>query len=236
MKYRNGEIPLEELVLLASGTNEDGYWEHRLSPATAARWVALVQDVWLHEGVALYISPGWNAYRPLAAQILAKRKYGRLAAAVGFSSHGGYFEGRDTLAIDVANWGDLGAETFFAYARKHGFIANYFDGKNGRPLEQWHIIDPNPFTGGAAIAGGSSTSITTVPEEDDMSTLFLMTTEAQPGQGYAKGILRWLVNSWPKGRREITTEEEALYKTLNYKAVPGLQPLSSAEIYPITKS
>jgi hypothetical protein len=156
--YGNGQIPLERLELIANGTNGDGYWEHRLAPGTAARWRALVADVLLNEGIRLYISPGWNGYRPLSFQVLAKRKYGRNAAAPGFSSHGGYFEGRESMAVDVANWGQLGAAKFFAYARKHGFTADYFNGKNGRPLEQWHLIDFDPWTVSASAASASAST------------------------------------------------------------------------------
>jgi hypothetical protein len=165
--YGNGQIPLERLELIANGTNADGYWEHRLAPGTAARWRALVADVLANEGIRLYISPGWNGYRPLSFQVLAKRKYGRNAAAPGFSSHGGYFEGRESMAVDVGNWGQLGAAKFFAYARKHGFVADYFNGKNGRPLEQWHLIDFDPWTVPASAAATSVTRVINVPKEDN---------------------------------------------------------------------
>lgn len=145
MSYKNGQIPEDKLVCLGDGRNGDGYFKHLLPPGTAQRWRALVAEVKEREGVTLTISPGWNGYRPLQPQKDAKAKYGRNAAAPGESSHGGTFEGRDAMAIDVGNYGAIGEAKFFAYARKHGFTAGYFNGQQGRPKEPWHIIDFAPW-------------------------------------------------------------------------------------------
>lgn len=145
MTYANGRIPLSDLEFLGSGVNGDGYWEHRLSPGTAARWRALVEDVRQATGVTLRISDGWNGYRPYDAQVSAKRKYGGNAAAPGFSSHGGFFNGRESMAIDVANWGQLGKDRFYEFATAHGFTVNYFD------WEPWHIIDFAPWAVPAGV-------------------------------------------------------------------------------------
>lgn len=145
MAYANGRIPLDQLVLLNWGHNEDGYWEHRLPEGTLQRWENLVADVLENEGIALTITPGWNAYRPFEAQEAAKKAAcdrGRCqdAATPGQSSHGGVFQGRDAMAIDVGNYSLIGKAKFYEYARKHGFTVNVFD------WEPWHIIDFDPYT------------------------------------------------------------------------------------------
>lgn len=164
MAYPNGQIPRSELIVTASGTNEDGYWEHQWTPGTLAKWRALVADVHAHEGVTLYVTPGWNVFRPLHSQYAAKAKYGPNAAAPGFSSHGGFYNGRECMAVDVANWGQLGRAVFYHYASKHGFVVNEFD------WEPWHIIDYSPR---AVPAGLNVTPIETPEEqeseEDDMA-------------------------------------------------------------------
>lgn len=165
--YANGQIPLSELVNV--GTN------HWLTPATAARWNALVADVLEHEGILLRITAGWNAYRPKAEQKKAKADAcarGRCqdAADPGTSSHGGLFRGRITMAVDITNWGLLGKVNFYAYARKHGFEPGLFD------WEPWHLIDWAPFTMPATAGGGSVPVLTDLAplkrrrEEDGMYT------------------------------------------------------------------
>lgn len=158
-RYANGQIPMNVLVSRGAGTNADGYWEFRMPAATAYRWDNLVADVRASEGKTPAITPGWNAYRPIDAQWTAYRNSPPgMAAWPGTSSHGGNFEGRDSIAIDVGNWGILGEAKFFHYARKHGFVAGYFNGQAGRPREPWHIIDFDPW---AAVPAGK--------EEDSMS-------------------------------------------------------------------
>lgn len=139
MPYANGQIPLNLLIKTASGWNADGYWEHLWSPGTLAKWQALVADVLANEGVLLYVTPGWNAYRPLEPQKLAKKKYGPLAAWPGTSSHGGEYNGVPSMAIDCANWREIGQAKFFAYAKKHGLVPGTFE------REPWHLIDYQPW-------------------------------------------------------------------------------------------
>jgi hypothetical protein len=131
-RYPNGRIPKSALVHLGG--------QHWLTPGTKARWDALVADVLENEGVRLRITSGPNAYRDYDAQVEAKKRHGSNAAWPGTSSHGGVFNGRDSMAIDVGNWGEIGKTKFYAYARKHGFEPNYFD------WEPWHIIDWSPWT------------------------------------------------------------------------------------------
>lgn len=150
-RYPNGQIPLQYLVHLGG--------EHYLTPATANRWKALQADVYANEGVWLAITRGPNAYRSLEAQwITYRNEPPGNAAYPGTSSHGGVYAGRDSMAIDVGNWGLLGRDKFYAYARKHGFEPGYFD------WEPWHIIDWSPW---ASSTGGGGVS----PETVDYSLL-----------------------------------------------------------------
>lgn len=137
-KYPNGFIPRSELVQVERG--------HVATRGTAARWEALKADVLENEGVTLRITgEEENAYRSLAGQQHARKEAcarGRCddAAVPSYSSHGGSYKGRDSGAIDVANWAELGKELFYAYCRKHGFEPGFFE------WEPWHIIDWNPYT------------------------------------------------------------------------------------------
>ncbi len=160
-RYPNGQIPARLLV-------EVGPY-HWLTAPTAARWHALVADILKHEGVTMRITPGKNGYRDKPGQVFARNNAcarGRCndAAIPGTSSHGGECRGRDSMAIDVQNWGVLGKDKWYAYCRKHGFDPGFFD------WEPWHIIDWNPWVL-PATTGSSATPIP-VPEpeeeEDDM--------------------------------------------------------------------
>lgn len=139
-RYANGKIPLGELLHLGG--------EHYLTPATAQRWSALREDVHNNEGVWLNITAGPNAYRDLDAQWRTYREEAPGNAAYpGTSSHGGVYQGRDSMAVDVGNYGAIGADKFYAYARKHGFEPGYFS------WEPWHIIDWAPYSGGQGGGG-----------------------------------------------------------------------------------
>lgn len=145
-RFRNGQVPRNLLV-------EVGPY-HWMPAATAARWKALVADIQKNEGVTMRITPGKNAYRDYEGQVFARNAAcarGRCndAAVPGTSSHGGEYQGRDSLAIDVDNWAVLGQSKWYAYCRKHGFEPGFFD------WEPWHIIDWNPWTMPASSSGSS---------------------------------------------------------------------------------
>lgn len=133
--YANGQIPANLLI-------EIGPY-HYLTAGTKAKWEKLVALGKKH-GVTLTISPGKNAYRDYEGQVHARKlaeAEGRPndAAIPGTSSHGGELNGRDSLAIDVWNWAQLGQERFYAIVREAGFEPGYFD------WEPWHIIDWEPY-------------------------------------------------------------------------------------------
>lgn len=144
-RYPNGQIPASELVRLGT--------EHYATPATARRLANLISDVQKSEGISLYITGGPNIYRNLAWQLVYwdALPYPQ-AAYPGTSSHGGEHGGRDAMAVDIANWAELGKDKFYSYARKHGFTPDVFD------WEPWHIVDYNPWVMPETPGGGSSVS------------------------------------------------------------------------------
>lgn len=131
-RYANGRIPLHALIHLGG--------EHYLAPATNARWQWMIRTCQAERGVTLRITAGMNGYRDYAAQQWA---YNNLpagqAAYPGTSSHGGVYNGRDSMAIDVANWGQVGQSYFYDLARRAGFEPGVFD------WEPWHIVDWSPW-------------------------------------------------------------------------------------------
>jgi len=169
--YTNGRIPKDRLITFATGVNTTvGYWEHSLSPATYARHLALVKRARDRTGRTLAMGAGWSAYRPFDQQVIARKIYGNGAANPGTSSHGGFWEGRQTLAMDYSNWGyvynwDQGA--FFADCRAVGLTPGMIMRSRGYPDEPWHVIDLNPWGAVPAFDG----VFTPFPsEEDDMFT------------------------------------------------------------------
>jgi hypothetical protein len=157
--YANGYIPADLLVTFERGYNStDGHWNHSLSAATYSRHLALVNRAYARTGRTLTISSGWGAYRPYAAQVIARNVYGNGAAWPGTSSHGGFWEGRQTLAMDYSNWswvygGDRAA--FAADCAAVGLTANMIVPSRGYPDEPWHVIDLDPWS--AVPAGGGET-------------------------------------------------------------------------------
>jgi hypothetical protein len=116
-------------------------------------------------GRTLEPGDGWSTYRPYAAQVIARRIHGIYAATPGTSSHGGFWEGRETLAIDYSNWswvygGDRAA--FYDDCRAVGLTPGMIEPRRGYPEEPWHVIDMNPRSG--APASSNATPF----EEDDM--------------------------------------------------------------------
>lgn len=176
MSYKNGRWPLDMFVHLG-GT-------HYLPPGTAARWRWLQQLAWEKYGVWLLITSGWDAYRPYDVQVAYKQEFGRWAAAPGFSSHGGDFEGRVAFAIDVSNWGLLGWARFSALCRLAGFAVGVIDD------EEWHIIDFNdPWTvpdGANIIPPTNQNTTRRTIQEDDMRQIQIGTTIFSIAPGYIK--------------------------------------------------
>jgi hypothetical protein len=157
-KYKNGEIPANLLVRRGSFLLTAGTW---------AKWDALVADVKKRFNVTLRITDGvgvmkgTGAYRDRPMQRAVRVYYTKLgrpwqAAAEGTSSHGGEFKGQDALAVDVTNYFEIKYADFCAACRRAGFEPDYFDGKNGKPLERWHIIDRDPYRVVGKPAGGAS--------------------------------------------------------------------------------
>lgn len=145
-RYKNGQVPDVALSWLAAGTNADGYWEHLLPPATVRKHLALVLLGEQRRGRTLRITPGWNGYRPLAAQRTARTNAcarGRCgdAATEGTSSHGGEYQGADAMAIDYGNWAYVwGTQAaFYAACREVGLDPGVFS------WEPWHVIDRDPW-------------------------------------------------------------------------------------------
>lgn len=165
-RYPNGRIPKRDLVHLGG--------EHWLTQGTKVRWDRLVADVLENEGVRLQITEGPNAYRDIEWQ----RYYWNTlpypqAAYFGTSSHGGEYNGRDSMAIDVDNWGMIGKNKFYAYARKHGFEPNFFD------WEPWHIIDWSPWT--VPAGGGLPGPEEETPEEEDEEEMNFFNVQGKEG-------------------------------------------------------
>lgn len=158
MAYPNGEVPFNKLVHI--GAN---FW---LPPGTAARWAWFVREGIRRFGVTFRITPdrdglgGWNAYRPLSAQILYRKKYGNMAAAPGYSSHGGWYRNQEVFAVDVDNWMVVPWASFAALANEAGFRVNFVS-----PEERWHIGDfNNPWV----IPAFAAPPAIRVQEDDEM--------------------------------------------------------------------
>lgn len=169
-RYKNGQVPRGELVLVGSGVNGDGYWEHLLPPSTARkvnRMRALGEQ---RHGRTLRITPGWNGYRPLEPQRWARKAAcarGRCndAAVEGTSSHGMAWAGQitgwreaDVAAIDFDNgpWVFGSVDAFYDACREVGLVPGVFD------WESWHVIDLTPW---AAVPSENDSKPITEEEE-----------------------------------------------------------------------
>lgn len=160
MTYKNGYIPDSALITFNVGYSPgEGNWKHQLSPGTYAKHLALVSLARKNTGRTLALSSGWSGYRPYSAQVYARQRYGNGAASPGTSSHGGFWEGQQTLAIDYGNWSYVyggSRDAFYRDARAVGFEPGLISPKRGYPDEPWHVVDKNPWAAGAA-AGGAVT-------------------------------------------------------------------------------
>ncbi|WP_144795687.1 hypothetical protein [Microbacterium paludicola] len=171
--YSNGSIPDYLLTTFKTGWNStDGNWKHQLSPSTLRKHLALVARARKRTGKTLEISEGWGAYRPLNIQHLARRLYGNGAAWPGTSSHGGFWENKQTLAIDYGNWGwvyNWDRAAFYEDVRAVGLAPGLIHPSRGNdyPDEPWHVVDLDPW---APVPSGSASSAPAKPdksEEDD---------------------------------------------------------------------
>jgi hypothetical protein len=152
MLYPNGEVPYSVVsVVLAKGIDSNGPWEMRCTPAFAARWTYAKHLAEKRYGRTLYIRTGWNIYRPLKVQISARDRACALgnclaAAFPRYSSHGGNWQKRDCLAVDVDPNG-LTWDQVDVVMREAGFsvglITEAISGVPGG--ERWHYIDFRAF-------------------------------------------------------------------------------------------
>jgi hypothetical protein len=220
--YSNGYIPANLLITFASGTNGDGYWEHQLSAGTLAKHRALVARAKQRTGKTLQATPGWSCYRPYKWQVVYRDRYGNGAAVPGTSSHGGVWEGRQTLAIDYHNWatvygGDQAA--FFADARAVGLSPGMIMRSRGYPDEPWHLIDMDPWAPAPASAG--STPFTTASEEDD--NMIMLDIKAGPDVhkcALGEGIFKHFVGAEPFQRVMLVSRSADDWQPIDISELP----------------
>lgn len=183
--YSNGYVPKDKLVVFNTGYNvSDGYWYWGLPPATYDRHNKLVTLARSHTGKTLSPSQGWSCYRPYAAQVLAKKIHGIYAATPGTSSHGGYWENQNVMAIDYHNWSAVysqygtGARArFYQDVKTVGMTPGLISTARGYPDEPWHVVDLNPWSGGS-VAGGGGTPI------ENKEGFLMALSDAQQGHIY----------------------------------------------------
>lgn len=148
--YSNGFIPDSMLVTFKTGWNSgEGAWKHQLSPGTYAKHLALVELARKNTGGTVSITDGWGAYRPYDSQVYARSLYGLGAAYPGTSSHGGFWENQETLAIDY-DWGGAygwDRDAWFRDVRVVGLTPGLIHPSrgNGYPDEPWHVVDLAPW-------------------------------------------------------------------------------------------
>jgi hypothetical protein len=163
MPYLNGQIPNSVVsVVLGSGRDSKGrFWEHRLTPATAARWRFAVDYALRKWGKRMSIRWGGpNAYRPLEFQWFyyndgVAQGNPLQAAYPGTSSHGGDWRGRLCLAIDVDPGGLTWAQVWEA-CRAAGFACGLITKAIAGIDEPWHVIDFAAFGPVPAFADATS--------------------------------------------------------------------------------
>lgn len=152
-KYANGKIPASALVPVG-----DGNPQHTTTPYGKYVWDKLVALVKARHGKTLHISPGYCAYRPLDAQVRARKEAcdaGNclLAATPGTSSHGGtwhdkkYTGGKlvDAMAFDVGDWSQISWAQFQKACSDVGLIAGAITQDDEGATEPWHVVLLNPY-------------------------------------------------------------------------------------------
>jgi hypothetical protein len=206
-KYRNGQIPRDMLRVVKTGHDVNGYFEWLSTPATWARWEEAVAYSIKKWGRAPRIRSGWNIYRPLGIQKDARSRACAMgncngAASAGYSSHGGNWNGRDCLAIDVdpngLSWRQVD-EAMVHAGFAAGLITEKISGMKGG--EPWHYIDFNAFGPVPAFAGTPVTPVAPVKtkEWDEMAT------EAEYQSAVQQGVAAALAGSEILGRRDVIT-------------------------------
>jgi len=174
--YENGSVPYSVVsVVLASGVDENGPWEFRCTPAFAARWAFAKREAVRRFGRPIFIRTGWNIYRPLFSQVIARNN----ACAAGncngaaypkYSSHGGNWNGRDCLAVDVdpngLTW-DQVDEAMEAAGFSAGLITEAMSDIPGG--ERWHYIDFAAFGPVPAFADAVPFETEQPEPEEDMT-------------------------------------------------------------------
>lgn len=199
-RYRNGFVPAEALVTFASGWNADGYWEHRLPPASYNKHLALVARAHARTGRWLQITPGWNCDRPYAIQVQARERHGVWAATPGQSSHGGTWAGPatgwawvDTAAIDYGNWSWVyqnhgGRAAWYDDCRAVGFAPGCI-APPSFPDEPWHTVDFDPWAPVPAGNGAENLEPVEAPAPPNVSegADMIVVKDGSSGHVYAVG-------------------------------------------------
>lgn len=217
--YRNGEVPESWLIEFDSGWNaEDGAWVHSLPPATYRKHLALVALAKKNTGRDLKIGVGWCAYRPVAAQIMLKKRYGIMAAEPRTSSHGGFWERRQVMAIDYSNWsyvynGDRAA--WFRDVRAVGLVPDMISPRRGYPDEPWHAIDTDPW---APVPAGEEEVPELVSEEDEMKETYIWWRN---GAGKQQNLIYAVGGN---GFGELWESSDGAYNTRVAKGHPNVGP------------
>lgn len=164
-RFPNGFIPENVLVTFGSGYRSDyGYWKHQLSVSSYTKHKKLQELSLARTGKKLQISTGNNAYRDYAGQVFARQHHGNGAAVPGTSSHGGYWEGKNTLAMDYGNWSYVyngNRNTFYQDVRAAGLAPGLISPERGYPDEPWHVVDLEPWI---VPAGGGG--LTPIPKKE----------------------------------------------------------------------
>lgn len=175
-RYPNGFIPNDVLVTFDSGwIAGEGNWTHRLSVGSYVKHRNLVLLAEKNRGRKLEISRGDNAYRDYAAQVYARKVHGNGAAYPGTSSHGGWWENKNCLAMDYGNWSyvyDGNREAFYADVRAVGLTPGMISKERGYPDEPWHVIDLDPWRG---VPAGWQTPPETEKKEFEMAEAIVST-------------------------------------------------------------